>query len=95
MASLSAAALRLSQSRNEETKFEATMREYMQRRIDIDAQAPAAAANASNPRRSFMDTSSGVEQHLQKLKDWLEGGLLTPESYRDAVSRVLGNLDNL
>ena len=89
MASLSAAALRLSQSRSEETKFESTMREYMQRRIDIDAQAPAAAGN---PRRSFMDTSSDVEQQLQKLKDWLEGGLLTPESYRDAVSRVLDNL---
>lgn len=89
MASLSAAALRLSQGRSEETKFESTMREYMQRRMDIDAQAPAAAAN---PRRSFIDASSIVEQQLKKLKDWLEGGLLTPESYRDAVSRVFDNL---
>jgi hypothetical protein len=89
MASLTAAALRLSQGRSEETRFETAMREYMQHRMDMDAQAPAAAAN---PRPSFEEASSHVQKELIKLKEWLDAGLLTQESYRDAVSRVLQKL---
>ena len=86
MASLSAAALKLSQGRSEETPFEATMRMYMQHRMDVETQATAATAT---PKRSFVDDTN-VEQELKKLKQWLDADILTQEAYNEAVSRVIG-----